>query len=398
MMNGKKQSRRTFLKHTAIASEAAGLTILGAKRVRADNRPLVLSASNKIGPFKIGILGCGNRSKAHFSALNDVPDVEIAAMCDVVPQKLERSYLIRKGPEPRKYSDMEEMVKQDDLDAIAVILPNYMHRDAAIMALEAGKHVFCEKPMAITVSDCNAMIAAAERARKALQIGTQRRHGSDYKTAVETIRNAPIGRILSSDVNSYRQDWRVPRDNEYPKGVEYWRLDQAKCGGVVYEMGAHIIDANNWIFDSEPMTVACLQGVNNLSLRTRDSADHGGVLVRYANGAMMNYGGNLYTYGLHGANYFFAVNGTVEFGGGQLAIKYGEPRGISSQGGLPKPINKKLPSADGTTEQWNHFARVLAGEADPYPDGYIGRQTIQICEGSVVSAREKTIVDVRELG
>ncbi len=391
--------RRSFLRESLVVGEIAGLSLMNRTGVSADNRPFIIDKPSDGGCYKIGILGCGNRSKAHLSAFNAVPEIEVAALCDIVPHKMDRlEPRIPRGGKPRKYTDLEEMMQQEDLRAVAVLLPNYLHKMGVIAALEAGKHVFCEKPLALTVRDCNEMIATAERTRRAIQIGTQRRHSADMKTAVDTIRGASVGKILSSDINSYRQDWRVPEPDEYPDGVEYWRLDQDKCGGVVYEMGAHIIDLNNWIVDSEPLTVASLQNVNNLSLRSRDSTDHGGVLVRYANDAFTNYGGNLYTYGPSGSNYFFAVNGTIELTGGHVSIHYGRPRGFAAQGELPKPIKKDLPRADGTVEQWKHFVKVLAGEADPYPDGYIGRQTVQICQGSVVSAREKTIVDVRELG
>jgi predicted dehydrogenase len=398
-MSSKRVSRREFIREGLVAGEAAALTLLSGHRVLAGNRPLIIEKPASEGPYKVGILGCGNRSKNHISALNEVPEIEVAAICDLVPHKMDtRAELIRQGPEPRKYVDMDKMFQQEDLDAIAVVLPNHLHKLGTIAALEAGKHVFCEKPMALTVADCNEMIAVSERTRRAIQIGTQRRHSNDFKSAVEMIRKASVGRILSSDINSYRGDWRVPGEDEYPPGVEYWRLNQDNCGGVVYEMGAHIIDVNNWIFDSEPVTVASLQGVNDLALRSRNSTDHGGVLVRYANDALMNYGGNLYTYGTSGANYFFAVNGTIELGPGWLSIKYGAPRGFPEQGPLPKPVKEKLPDGNGTRNQWEHFARVLAGQADPYPDGYIARQTIQICQGATVSAQEKTVVNVSELG
>jgi len=397
-MSSERVSRREFMREGLIAGEAAALTLLSGHRVLAGNRPLIIDKPSHGGPYKIGILGCGNRSKAHISSLNEVPEIEVAALCDIVPHKMdERAKLIRQGPEPRKHVDMEKMLQQENLDAVAVVVPNHLHKHGTIAALEAGKHVFCEKPMALTVADCNEMIAVSERTRKAIQIGTQRRHSNRYKKAVETIRKASVGKILSSDINSYRGDWRVPAEDEYPPGVEYWRLNQDKCGGVVYEMGAHIIDVNNWIFDSEPVTVVSLQGVNDLALRRRNSTDHGGVLVRYANGALMNYGGNLYAYGPSGADYFFAVNGTIKLGEGELEINYGYARGFPTQEPLPKPVKMKLSGGDGTSDQWKYFARVLAGQADPYPDGYMGRQSIQICQGAIVSAQEKTVVNVNEL-
>jgi predicted dehydrogenase len=244
------------------------------------------------------------------------------------------------------------------------------------------------------------MIAASEAARKAIQIGTQRRHSKGYKAAVEAIRNAPVGKILGSAVNSYRGDWREPDADEYPAGVQYWRLNQDQSGGVVYEMGAHIIDVNNWIFDSEPVTVASLQGINDTALRKRDSMDHGSVLVRYANNALMNYGGNVYTSGPAANDYYFAVNGTIAIDEGKLLeITYGNPTGVpAKRESPPSPLKLELRAGDGTGDQWKHFAKVLAGEAEPYPNGHSGRQSIQICQGAMISARERTIVNVKDLG
>jgi predicted dehydrogenase len=399
-MASERFSRREFMKTGLVTGEAAALGLLGG-RVLAGSSPLIIKKRAEGEPYKIGILGCGNRSKAHIAALNGVAEIEIAALCDVVPHKMDQREALIKGkmpsPRPRHYTDLEKMVQQEDLDAVAVVLPNHLHKLGTIAALQAGKHVFCEKPMALTVADCNEMIAVSERTQRAVQIGTQRRHSTRYKKAVEAIRNSSVGRILSSDINSYRGDWRVPAEDEYPPGVEYWRMNQDKCGGVVYEMGAHIIDVNNWIFDSEPLTVVSLQGVNDLALRRRDSTDTGGVLVRYANGALMNYGGNLYAHGPSAADYFFAVNGTVKLGEGDLEITYGYARGFPTQEPLPKPVKMKLSGGDGTNGQWHYFARVLAGQAEPYPNGYMGRQSIQICQGAIISALEKKVVNVREL-
>ena len=162
--------------------------------------------------------------------------------------------------------------------------------------------------------------------------------------------------------------------------------------------GAHTIDLNNWIFDSEPVSVVSLQGVNDLALRKRDSMDHGGVLVRYANDALMNYGGNLYTHGSSGADYFFGEKGTAAIAEAKLEINYGRGKGIPGKNPTPPSVALDLPGGDGTADQWKYFAKVLAGEEKPYPDGHSGRQSIQICEGSVISAREGKIVNVKDLG
>lgn len=391
-------SRRRFLELSSLAG--LGMAFSGSNPVMA-SVPTIEAVSGL--KFKMGVIGCGNRSKTIIGALNKVPEIEITALCDIVPHKMEqRAQLIKSGVKPKFINSLEELL-QLDLDAVAVITPNNTHKDIVIACLEAGKNVFCEKPMALTVADCNEMIGAVERTGKALQIGTQRRHSSEYKKLVEVVRNKPVGKILQSSLFDYRGDWRVPAADEYPSGTPYWRMNQALSGGVVYEMGAHIIDVNNWVFDSEPISVCSLQGVNNYSLRKRDSSDHAGVLVEYANGALMNYGGNVYNYGSKAFDTFFGVNGTIQMGAGEIVIKYGSPSGFPKPANMPKPEVIKTTGVDpaegdGVTMQLKHFAKVLAGKEKAYPDGYIGRQTIQILEGSVRAAQERRVIDVKDLG
>jgi hypothetical protein len=126
-MSSEHVSRREFMSAGLIAGEAAALALLSGRRILANNRPLIIDKHAPGTPYKLGLLGCGNRSKAHIAALNAVAEIEVAALCDIVPHKMdERAKLIRQGPEPRKYVDMENMVQQDGLDAIAVLLPNHI--------------------------------------------------------------------------------------------------------------------------------------------------------------------------------------------------------------------------------------------------------------------------------
>jgi predicted dehydrogenase len=369
----------------------------------AQSSPIPVGAVDTSRKFKMGIIGCGNRSKTIIDALNSIPEIEIAALCDIVPHKMgQRAQLIKTSDKPKFVNSLDELLKMPELDCIGVITPNDTHRDIVIAAFEAGKHVWCEKPMALTVAECNDMIGAAERYRKILQIGNQRRHSGEYKALIEAIRTKPVGKILQSNLYDFRGDWRVPDADEYPAGTPYWRMDQKRSGGVVFEMGAHIIDVNNWVFDSEPIAVSCLQGVNNFSLRKRDSTDHAGVLVHYANGALMNYGGNVYNYGSTALDTFFGVNATLQMGSGKLSINYGSPAGFPRPNDLPAPEQISLignnREGDGAIEQLQHFAKVMDGQEKPYPDGYIGRRCVQVMEGANRSALERRVIDVKELG
>ena len=397
-MSNQNLSRRNFIGLTGLAG--AGLALSGNLANAAQSFSTVAPAGKT---YKLGLIGCGNRSKAIIEALNRVPELEMTAFCDIVPHKMgQRAQLIKTGVKPKFVNSLDELLKMKELDCIAVITPNDTHRDIVIASLEAGKHVWCEKPLAMTVAECNDMIGAMERTGKALQIGHQRRHSSAYRKLIDTLRNKPLGNVLQSSLFDFRGDWRVPDADEYPAGTAYWRLDQKRSGGVVYEMGAHIIDVNNWVFDSEPVSICSIQGVNNFTLRKRDSSDHAGVVVQYANGSVMNYGGNVYNYGAKVYDTFFCVNGTVQMGDGRLYLRYGSPPGFPKPDNIPQPeeisLRDENREGDGVVEQLRHFIKVMDGDEKPYPNAYTARQCVQIMQGSVVAAVARRVIDVRELG
>jgi predicted dehydrogenase len=398
-MSNQNFSRRNFIGLTGLAG--AGMVLSSNPLMAAQT--LRMEETKAAAKFKIGIIGCGNRSKAIIGALNNVPELEMAALCDIVPHKMgQRAQLIKTGVKPKFVNSLDELLKMKELDAIFVITPNDTHRDILIACFEAGKHVWCEKPLAMTVAECNDILEAATRTGKLLQVGNQRRHSPAYKTLIDVVRNKPLGQVLQSDLFDYRGDWRVPDADEYPVGVQYWRMNQRQSGGVVYEMGAHIIDVNNWVMDSEPVSVFSLQGVNNFTLRKRDSSDHAGVLVQFANGAMMNYGGNVYNYGARAHDTWFFEKGCVQMGDGKVFVKYGSPNHLPKPADMPqnedieiKDVNRE---GDGATEQLRHFIKVLEGKEKPYPDGIIGRRCVQVMEGANRSAVARRAIDVKELG
>jgi len=399
-MSTNNLSRREFIGMSSLAGVGLALSnvpLLGQTSVKQTG---ALTTSRK---FKIGIIGCGNRSKTIIGALNKVPEIEIAALCDIVPHKMgQRAQLITTGVKPKFVNSLDELLKLSELDCIGVITPSDTHKDIIIASLEAGKNVWCEKPMAMTVAECNDILGTVTRTGKMLQIGTQRRHSAAYKTLIDVVRSRPLGKILQSDLFDYRGDWRVPDADEYPAGTAYWRLSQRRSGGVVFEMGAHILDANNWVVDSEPVTVLSLQGVNDFTLRKRDSSDYAGVLVQFANGAMTNYGGNVYNYGASAMDTWFYEKGSVQMGGGKIFVKYGSAPGFPKPANMPQNeevvIKDENREGDGVVEQLRYYARVLDGKEKPYPDGNIGRMAVQVMEGANRSSVERRAIDVRELG
>jgi predicted dehydrogenase len=189
-MSSGEQTRRSFLEKSLAVSAGVGL----ASACRAsEGSPQASVAAVKLGAgekLRIAILGCGNRSQAHIDAINHYPDrMEVAALCDILPEKLQEKKKMVKSGEPRLYTDYAKMLKEgEDLHAVAVVLPNTLHRAGTVASLEAGKHVLCEKPLTLKVADTRAIIEASDRTHRIVQVGTQSRHSPGYAALAEQLR------------------------------------------------------------------------------------------------------------------------------------------------------------------------------------------------------------------
>ena len=153
--------------------------------------------------LKIGIIGVGGISEAHITSYLKNPDVELYAFCDINKERLEAKgarYGITK-----LYTDVKEMVALPELDAVSVCTWNAAHKDCTIAALEAGKHVLCEKPMAMNKQEAEEMKAVAEKNGKLLMIGFVRRHGNDCSTLKDFIEADSLGEIYYSKATYLRR-------------------------------------------------------------------------------------------------------------------------------------------------------------------------------------------------
>ena len=183
---------------------------------------------NKI---KVGIIGTGVISRTHMNSYKNNPNVELYAFCDIDEGRLNEA-----GKEfgvERLYTDINEMLALPELDAVSVTTWNSEHAPCAIAALNAGKHVLCEKPMATTVEDAIAMKEAAERNGKLLMIGFVRRFGDDMKLFKDFQASNYLGDVYYAKATYLRR-------NGNPMG---WFGDKKRSGGgPLIDLGVHVID------------------------------------------------------------------------------------------------------------------------------------------------------------
>lgn len=197
------------------------------------------------GKLKVGIIGTGSISNEHIQAYLKNPRVELYAFCDINPEQLKM--MAEKYGVTRTYTDMNDMLALEELDAVSVCTWNSAHAPCTIAALNAGKHVLCEKPMALNTEEARQMKEAAERNGKLLMIGFVRRYGNDCRIMEDFVNSGYFGEIYYAKATQLRR-------NGNPGG---WFGDKSRSGGgPLIDLGVHIIDLTRFLMGSpKPVSV-----------------------------------------------------------------------------------------------------------------------------------------------
>jgi len=187
---------------------------------------------------RIGIIGAGAIGASHLKALADVPTIERAALCDPLADRL--AQVAGENSVEQTFADHRKMLKQADIDAVYVCTPNFLHCGPTIDALKAGKHVFCEKPMALNAAQARKMVASARKARKVLQLGMSWRQQAETQTLKQFIDKGVLGRIYHMRVILLRRRG-IP-------GLGGWFTTKAASGGGgLIDIGVHYLDLAMWL-------------------------------------------------------------------------------------------------------------------------------------------------------
>lgn len=193
--------------------------------------------------LKIGIVGCGNIAMTkHLPNLAKYAGrCEIVAFCDIMESKAIAACEKYGAPGAKVFTDYRDLIKED-LDAVHVCTPNRSHSEISIAALEAGKNVMCEKPMAINAKEALAMVEAAERTNRLLTIGYQNRFRVDTQTLKKMADQGELGEIYMAKAHATRR-----------RGIPTWGVFTNKFeqgGGPLIDIGTHSLDITLWVMDN----------------------------------------------------------------------------------------------------------------------------------------------------
>jgi predicted dehydrogenase len=316
----KELGRRNFIKAVA-ATPVAGALIWKAASMT---------------PVRAGIIGIGGQGGV---LLENAPPshIRISAVCDIFPPNRDRALKIARelhDPDARAYSDYRELLDRRDLEAVIIATPLWQHAPMTIAALQAGKHVFCEKNMARGVDDCRQMLEAARSARKNLQVGHQRNYNPLYQEAKQLVDQGTLGDVYHVRTLWHRNnDWRrkVPETDFDPSPYGYpdmehlknWRLYKKYSLGLMAELASHQLQVMNWFFNAVPQRVYGTGGVFRFH-DGREVPDHVYLIYDYPNNLNVTFSSIQSNKWDHYYEAFFGTEATLIMSGEREAMLFYE--------------------------------------------------------------------------
>jgi predicted dehydrogenase len=275
-----------------------------------------LSANERI---TVGFIGVGNMGGGHLGGFLGDRDLEVLAICDVdavkrgqAVQRVEEHYAAQTAAGTyhgcASYNEYEELLARDDIDAVLIAVPDHWHATVAIAACRAGKDVYCEKPLSLTIHEAGEMVRAARRYSTVFQTGSQQRSSANFRKACELVRSGRIGKLLTVHVGigqpsqeKYLPEqpvregfdwdrWLGPAPwqpyNEERCSGNYsggWRRIRDYSGGMMTDWGAHHFDIAQWGMG--------MDGSGPIEIHAPDGKDYDTLTYRYETGVLMYHGG-----------------------------------------------------------------------------------------------------------
>lgn len=282
-------SRRDFIQGAGAIAAALGITLSEAAQAQ-EKRAQALKEARPVNCAFIGLgsQGYGTDLKRALS----VPGVRMVALCDIYEPNLNRA--LKDCPGAQGYKDYRAVLDRKDVEAVLIATPLYLHAPMTVDALNAGKHVFCEKMMAYDIEGAKRMARAARDSGKVLQIGHQRRSNLIYNHGWELVNKAKaLGKVTHVRAQwnrngGKRETWQRPVPPDTTHRHWCWRLYKEYSQGLIAELGTHQIHVANWYLGEAPKAVVGIGGIDYWK-DGREVFDNIMVIYEYPSGVKLNY-------------------------------------------------------------------------------------------------------------
>jgi predicted dehydrogenase len=278
-------NRRDFLKGGSVATfmtMLGGVELLAAPAPTGDIKP----TDAKV---KVAVIGLGSWGREILNTLGRLPMADIAAVCDVYPASLRRGATA--APSAAQTADYKTILANDDIKAVIIATPTHLHKEIALESLKAGKHTYCEAPLANTIEDARAIALAGKASKTALfQVGLQFRADPQRHFLVPFIRSGALGRSIMARGQWHKKySWRTASPNPEREKAVNWRLDKSVSIGLIGEIGCHQIDQANWFLNGFPGAITGFSSTVLWDSDGRDVPDTAQVMIEYPHRVILNY-------------------------------------------------------------------------------------------------------------
>ncbi len=330
--------------------------------------------------IKVGLIGCGRIAQRHAGHIARLG--ELTAVCDV---NIDKARKLGEEYEIPFFSEVDTFLTFKDMDVVSVCSPNGLHAEHTIKALTAGFHVLCEKPMALSSSDCEEMIKTAERCNKRLFVVKQNRFNPAIEAVKEKIDQGAFGKIYSMQLNCF---WN--RNFEYYTTSD-WKGSKDLDGGTLFTQFSHFIDLLYWMIGDVDQARALIE--NYAHKDVIDFEDSGVVSLRFKNGVIgtINYTVNSFAKNMEGSITIFGEKGTVKVGGQYLnKLEYqsfeGDEIGELREGNPANEYGEYQGSMSNHDRVYENLIDVLQNDGVIATNGLEGLKTVEIIEKIYKSA------------
>jgi UDP-N-acetylglucosamine 3-dehydrogenase len=329
-------------------------------------------------PTRIGVIGCGLIARrTHLPAYAASADADLVAVCSgrrASAESAAAEFGVR-----RVHDDWRALIADPEIDAVDICAPNALHAPIAIAASQAGKHVLVEKPMALSLAEADAMIAAARAAERVLMVAHNLRYQPVYEAIKRIVADGLIGRPLAA-----RGVFMHAGPDEFWGATSDWFWqEQAAGGGALLDMGIHMIDLLRWFID-EP--VVEVEAMTARLAKPTFADDNAFVLLRFAGGAIASMQASWTARPFPDRE--VVIHG--ERGHVALGRAQGEPPALHVQDGGPETARKvdiALPAVSALVNPFVHFLRVVREGIPPLTSGEEGRATLAVTLAAYEAAR-----------
>ena len=330
-------------------------------------------------PIRIALAGCGRISRNHFEAIERIDGLELAAVCDIIPE-LAREAGERYGIP--SFESFDEMLSSVGCDAVALCTPSGLHPKHGILAARAGKHVVCEKPMAISLEDADALVKECDAAGVQLFVVKQNRLNPAIQLLKRAVDRGRFGRIYLANTTV-----RWTRPQEYYDQAP-WRGTWEFDGGAIMNQVSHYVDLIQWLVGP----VESVMAKTATLARRIESEDTGIAVLKFRSGALGVIEVTMLTYprNLEGSITILGEKGSVKVGGTAVnRVEHWSFADYDDDDKLVESVATNPPSVYGFGHEgyYRNVLAVLRGEAKAETDGRAGRKSLELILGIYESAK-----------